>query len=84
MERDLNAQIASGDHYACAVFGDLIDVINACTVLDLGDDFDVLAAVGIQEFTHLDHVFFSRYERSCDKIDVVLNTEQQVLLILLA
>ena len=46
-EGDLHAQIAAGDHDAGTNRADLLHIIHARTVLDLRNDLDIAAAVGI-------------------------------------
>ena len=51
-------------------------------VFDLGDDLDVLTAVGVQVLTHGDHVFLLTDEGGRDEVNALLATEDQVSLVL--
>lgn len=83
-KRNLHAQIAPADHNAGARLTDLFHVVNASLVLNLGDDFHVPAAMLVQKPPHVQHVLLPRDERRRDKINAVLNAEQQIILVLLA
>ena len=83
-KRDLDAEIAAGDHDALADLTDLIDVVDACAVFDLRDHVDLLAAVGRKEVLEVKHVLLAGDEGGRDEVDAVLDAEQQIGLILLA
>ena len=83
-KRNLHAQIAPADHNAGAFLTDFLHVVNAGLVLDLGDDLHVLAAVLVQKPPHIQHILLPRDKRRRDKINAVLNAEQQIVLVLFA
>lgn len=63
---------------------DLLDVVDAGLILDLGDDGDVLAAVGAQEGVEVGQVLLARHEGRGHEVHVVFDAEEQVALVLLA
>ena len=81
-KRNLHAQIAPADHDAGALLTDFLHVVNAGLVLDFCDDLHVLAAVLVQKPPHVQHVLLPRDKRRCNKINAVLNTKQQIILVL--
>ena len=83
-KRHLHAQIAPGHHDALADGADLIDVVHAGLVLDLGDHVDIRAAVLGQEALEVQQVLFAGDERRRHEIDLVADAEQQIFLVLLA
>ena len=82
--RHLDAHVAAGDHDAGALGEDLLDVVDAGLILDLGDDGDVLAAVGAQEGVEVGQVLLARHEGRGHEVHVVFDAEEQVALVLLA
>ncbi len=83
-KRNFNAQIAPADHNAGARLTDLLHVVNAGLILDLGDDLHVPAAMLVQKMPHIQHILLPRDKRRRDKINAVLNAEQKIILVLLA
>ena len=45
LKGDLNAHIAAADHDAVAGLADLLDVVNARLIFDLGDQVDIIDPV---------------------------------------
>ena len=83
-KRNLHAQIAPADHNAGALLTDFLHVVNAGLVFNLGDDLHVFAAVLVQKPPHIQHILLPRDKRRRDKINAVLNAEQQIVLVLFA
>ena len=81
---DLHAQVAAGNHDAVGCLDDLLQVVHALAVLNLGDDADVVAAVLVQAGADVLHVAGLPDEGSGDEVEVVLSGELQVLLVLLS
>ena len=48
LQRDLNAHVAAGNHDAVRDAQDLVDIVDALGVLNLGDNLDGVAAVFLQ------------------------------------
>ena len=82
--RHLDAHVAAGDHDAGALGEDVLDVVDAGLILDLGDDGDVPAAVGAQKAVEIDQILPARHEGRSHEVHVVFNAEEQVALVLLA
>ena len=82
-ERDLHSHVSAGNHDAVAFPADVLDVVKARLVLDLGDQLDALSAVGIHEFMHVDQILAHRHEGTCHEINAVLDAEEDVRLVLL-
>ena len=57
-------------------------MIHTGSVLDLGDDFNILAAVAVKEFTQIPGILRCGYERSRHKVHMIADAEQQIFLIL--
>ena len=83
-KRHLHAQVSAADHDAGTDLADLLHIVDARLVLDLGDDLDVLPAVRVEEVPHIQHILPPRDERRCDEIDPVPDAEQQIVLVLFA
>ena len=82
-EVDLNAHIAAGNHDAVSHSQDLVDVINALLVLDLGDDADV-AVVLVQQVANFHDVLGVAHEAGRDQIEALLDTEQNIVAVAVA
>ena len=82
--RHLDAHVAAGDHDAGALGEDVLDVIDAGLIFDLGDDGDVPAAVRAQEAVEIDQILPARHEGCGHEVHVVFDAEEQVALVLLA
>ena len=59
--RDLDTQITTGNHDTVSGFQDLVDIIHAFLVLDLGDDLD-RAVIFIQDTLDIQHVLLVSHE----------------------
>lgn len=68
-KRDLDAEIAAGDHDALADLTDFVDVVDACAVFNLRDHVDLLAAVGRKEVLEVEHVLLAGDEGGRDEVD---------------
>ena len=83
-EGDFNAEIAAAYHYSVALFADFLYVIYAGAVLYFGDYVYAVAAVLAEKCLEVNEILPARNKRRRDIVDVILNTEQQILLVLLA
>ena len=81
---NLHAHIAAGDHDSVCRFDDAVDIVHALLILDLGDDVEITSSVLIQNLADLVDVRRRSGERSCDKIKTFLDTEEDILAVLLA
>ena len=81
---DLDAHVAAADHDALAFPADVLDVVDAGLVLDLGDQADAAAPIGLEELVHVDEILPDGDERAGDVVDVVLDAKEHILLVLLA
>ena len=81
---DFHAHVAAADHDALAGGADFLNVVDAALVLDLGDQAQLLAAVGVHKGSQVDQVLLPGHEGAGHVIHVVLDAEQQVVLVLLA
>jgi hypothetical protein len=79
---DLDTEITTGDHDTVGLGENLSKVVETLSVLDLGNDLDVLALLAEDLADGLD-VLTTADEGSKDHVDVVLDTKPQVGLILL-
>ena len=61
-------------------FQDLVEVVDAFLVLDLGDDARVVPPASSMICARLVHVLGVAHERERDEVDVVLDAEQDVAL----
>ena len=82
LERNLNAQVAAGDHDAVRLVEDLLNVVYAFHVLDLADDLDVFLAVRLEDGLDVADVLCAAGEGSGDEVDVLRQTELDVLAVL--
>ena len=81
---DFHTQIASGNHHAVRSFNDLVDIMYALCIFNLGDNIDPLSTVCTKQFFNLFDCFCISYERSSDKVNSLFDTEQNIFLILLS
>ena len=81
---DLHAKVAPGHHDAVADLTDVLDIIHAGPVLDLGDDIDLLAAVFPEEVLHILHILTGGHKGGGHEVHIVPDAEEQVRLVLLA
>lgn len=79
---DLDTQVTTGDHDTVSLLQDLVKVDDTLLVLDLDDDLD-LGTVGSEDLPDIDDVLGSSDERGKDHVDVVLDSELEILLVLL-
>jgi hypothetical protein len=79
--RNLDTEIATGDHDTVGDLEDGVEVADTLLVLDLGDDLDVLALLA-EHFADGQNVVGATDERSKDHVDIVLDTKSQVGLVL--
>ncbi len=81
--RDLDAEVAAGDHDAVRRLEDVIEVLDAERALDLGEDAHVLAAVLVAELADLAHGRAVADEGGRDVVDALLEAEEDVLAVAL-
>ena len=79
---DLNAKITTSDHDTISLLEDVGEVVKTLSVLNLGNDLDVLALLA-ENLANGADVSTGADERGKDHVDVVLNTELEVGLVLL-
>lgn len=79
---NLDAQIATGYHDTVGLLQDLGKVVETLSVLNLGNDLDVLAVLA-QNLTDGLDVLGTTDERGKDHVDIVLDAKSQVVLVLL-
>ena len=80
---DLDAHIAAGDHDAVGHGQDLVDVVDALTVLDLGDDAH-RAVVFVQQVADLHDVLRVARKAGRDQVKALLDAKQDVVAVALA
>ncbi|KAH3665823.1 hypothetical protein OGAPHI_004011 [Ogataea philodendri] len=80
--RNLDTQISSSNHNSVGLRENLVKVVHTLLVLDLGDDLDVLTFLA-QDLSNLQNVVGRTDERSKHHVDLILDTESQVVLVLL-
>ena len=83
-KRHLHAEVAAGDHDALAHRADLVDVVDARLVFDLGDHVDVPAAVCLEELLEVDDVLLAGDEGGGDEVHAVFDAEEEVRPVLIA
>ena len=77
--RDLDAEVAAGDHAAGGVGQDVVEVLDAEGTLDLRIDRDVVAAVLVADLADLLDALAVADEGGGDRVDADLATEDDVL-----
>ena len=80
----LHPQVTPADHDALAGLTDLLDVVDAGLIFDLGDEADVVRLVLAEEVVDVLQVLPPGDEGAGDEVHVVLDAEEDVLLVLLA
>jgi len=80
--RDFDTEISTSDHDTIGFTKDLVEVGNTLKVLNLDDDFDVLSSFS-QVSTNVLDVLSTTDERGEDHVDTVLDTESEIVLVLL-
>ena len=68
LEWDLNAHVASCDHYTVGGLKDLVDVLNAVGILDLSDYANVEPAQALGEFSQVVYISRRSYEAGSDEV----------------
>ena len=63
---------------------DLVNVVHAGLVLNLGDDVDIPAAVGLEELLQIDDVLLAGDEGGGDEVHAVFDAEQEIGAVLIA
>ena len=81
--RNFHTHVATSNHDAVGDSQDVVEVVQAFLVFDLGDDLDVLATVGFQVLTDFQHVFFLANEGGGNEVHALLATEDEVTLVFL-
>ena len=71
----LDAEIAACDHNAVGGLDDLIDIIDALLILDLGDDLDVTLAA-VEDLLYLIHVLARADKGVSDEVHIVIHGEE--------
>ena len=84
LQRDLYAHVAAGDHDAVGHPQDLVDVLHALQVLNLGNNLDALAALFLQNLADLQNVVRRPGKGSGDIIEAFLHGKHNIVIILLA
>lgn len=79
---DLNTQVATGNHDTISLGKNLWEVVEALTVLNLGNDLDV-ATLLAENLPNVLDVLTPADEGSKDHVDIVLDTEPEIALVLL-
>ena len=80
---DLHPQVTPGHHDAVGGLQDLVDVVHALLILDLGDDADLLAAEAVQYLPHRLNISGPADKGSGNEVEIVLHAELDVAHILL-
>ncbi len=75
-----DTQVATGNHDAECHIQDLIGIVNAVLVLDLGNDLD-RAVQFIQDLLNRQHILFAAYERVGNEIHIVLGRQRNEITI---
>ena len=83
LKRDLHAHVAAGDHDTVGSGEDLVKLFNALGVLNLCDDADALAAMGVEERAHINDVLRAARERGGNIVNVLLDAEEKIALVAL-
>ncbi len=80
-ERYFHAEIAARHHDAVALLDNLGQIVYSLAVLNFTDNLDRPAAVVLQEFPKLPHIVRAAHKGSRNKIDLLFNAEQNILLV---
>ena len=78
--RNLNTQITSSNHDTIGFLQNLLEVVDALSVLDLGYDLDVLAVLTKDLTDGLD-ILSTADEGSKDHVNIILDTKSEIVLI---
>jgi hypothetical protein len=79
---DLDTKITTGDHDTVGLLENLVKVLDTLVVLDLADNLDVLALLA-QNLADITDILSTADEGGKDDIDVVLDTKEKIILVLL-
>ena len=79
-----HAEVAARDHNAVCDVQDFIDIVHSAAALDFGNKVNIRVAVRFKEFADVDDVLCLGGERTGNKVDALLNAEQDILFVLLA
>ena len=80
---DFHTQVAPGDHNAAADGADFLHIVHAGTVLDLRHDFNVAAAVFVQQLADVQNVLLRGDEGRGHIVHAVGDAEQNIRSVLL-
>lgn len=78
--RNLDTQIATGNHHSITLLQNLIKVCYTLFVFNFHDDLDV-GTIGPEDFTNLLDVISATNERGEDHIDVIFDTEEKIIFV---
>ena len=67
--RNFDTQVATGYHHTIRHFKDLVNVVYALLILNLGNNADI-TVVCIQNLTDIEHILTVAHERVSDEIDI--------------
>ena len=82
-KRNFNTHIAAGNHDAVAFFTDLIDIVIAGLILDLGNQFHgIIFSEGFEQVVDIHKILFDGNKRAGDKVNVIGNSEGNIRLVL--
>lgn len=79
---NLDTKVTTGNHDTVSLLENLLEVVKSLSVLNLGDDLDVLALV-TENLTDISDVLGAADERGKDHVDTVLDTKSEIGLVLL-
>ena len=80
---DLHAHVAAADHDAGAGLADLVDVLDAGAVFDLGDQLDAVRARLVQDGLDVQQILLAGDEGAGDEVHAVFDAEEDVAPVLL-
>ena len=78
---DLHTHVSACHHNAVGVAQNVVKIVDALDILDLGNDLDQVTAVVVKELAHGDDVISRAHKGRGDKIHIVLDAEDQVALV---
>ena len=80
---DLHTHVAPADHDAAALLTDLLNVVDAGLILDLGNELNIRGPVCLQKCPHIQQILTAGDKGTGNEIHILLNAEQQIRLVLL-
>ena len=80
--RDFHSQVSSGHHNSVRSCNDLINIFYTLCIFDLGDNRNMLCIVLLKDLLDLLDTCCIPDKRSCDKINVLPDTEKDILFVL--